>query len=1249
MRDFQTPSCVTWRTLTFWSVSLAALSWSASAVEDTRVPLKISFLTSSGDLQGSKTFAGAFFSALDIVNQNKSLLPGYRLECLFNDTDRSSLNAINAMTSHYGNEIIAFIGPDESCHCESTVAAAWNLPMIGYKCHDSKSWSEEDMQTRRTFATTQPSTAKVSKSILAILQYYQWSRVTMVVGASSIWNETAESLKTLMKDHNIRLHDAIYFPEPYASGEDIMYPIVEKSYRVTRIYVFLGDHHGLIDFSRLLKAHVEDRISEYVVIAVYERLYTEDPHSYLLKTPFESKDDLNTYQVQSFETVLLLVPRPPLNDDWDHFLDDVRRRNTQPPINGFAQVYKGSAIKVPIYAAFLYDALHTYALALHETLTSGGDMRNGKALIAHIRNTTYTSILGYDVYIDRQGDAEGNYTLLTFDVHQPDSKVELIPVGNFRMTQGGVGIPELNLFRDIKWRNGGPPRDEPKCGFHGEKCEHKSPLWTILSVVIAIAVIVGIAADFGVRHFMYEQKLARLLWKVDFKDIAPLVHSVDENLLPPNMQKRKRSKSHPFKFIFSYDNESERTTLLGEEVKRDSSFSSARAQRCLIGCYKGTVVSIKHISKPHVEIDRDLKKQLQLRKELNHDNVARFIGACVESPHVYILTQFCQRGSLQDILNNEDFSLDDMFVSSLVSDLIKGMTFIHDSEIHYHGNLKTSNCLVDAHWVLMVTDFGIHRLGDGRASSSPDPQNYYETLLWRAPEVLRSTSREAVGTQKADVYAFSLILYALIGRKGPWGDTEYSSKEMIELLRSESPSIRPEMASLACEPYISGCIRDCWAEDPDMRPSFKDIRVKLKPMLQGIKSNILDNMLWMMELYSNNLESLVADRTELLFEEKKMTENLLLRMLPRFVAERLKKGEPVVPEVYESVSIYFSDIVGFTALSAESTPMEVVCMLNDLYTCFDAIVENFDVYKIETIGDAYFVVSGLPLRNDDLHAGEIASMSLRMLQQIKRFKIRHRPNDTLKLRIGLHSGPCVAGVVGLKMPRYTLFGDTVNTASRMESTGVPLKIHCSETITCLLRKLGGYQLTERGLVNAKGKGEMLTYFLEGEDESHRQRRISNTRLSGKITPNGDLNPAGETFGAPIIIPLYWTNGFTNSSRDLSPVFPNYNPNIPLIENCASPEENLFDKAFNAHHAPSQKGMQRSGSTQHPHALNSTCNLKLQDLTTGNQAAKLPTRLGRQISESVDGRQTSETLNKITLGLLHRNVSFPSNMIAEDSV
>ncbi|KPP59763.1 hypothetical protein Z043_122285 [Scleropages formosus] len=234
----------------------------------------------------------------------------------------------------------------------------------------------------------------------------------------------------------------------------------------------------------------------------------------------------------------------------------------------------------------------------------------------------------------------------------------------------------------------------------------------------------------------------------------------------------------------------------------------------------------------------------------------------------------------------------------------------------------------------------------------------------------------------------------------------------------------------------------------------------------------------------------LKERTEDLKRERRLAEDLLHQMLPKSVAKQLRQRKHVEAESYEKVTIFFSDIVGFTTISASCTPLQVVEMLNNLYMCFDTRIDSYDVYKVETIGDAYMVVSGLPERNEDRHADEIAKMSLDLVAAVRQVPIPHMPGKRLQLRAGIHTGPCVAGIVGYKMPRYCLFGDTVNTASRMESTSLPQKIHASSATYLALMKDNAYEMHLRGEIEVKGKGKMKTYWLIG----HKNYSVQNDSL-----------------------------------------------------------------------------------------------------------------------------------------------------------
>ncbi|KAK7127660.1 hypothetical protein R3I93_020290 [Phoxinus phoxinus] len=209
--------------------------------------------------------------------------------------------------------------------------------------------------------------------------------------------------------------------------------------------------------------------------------------------------------------------------------------------------------------------------------------------------------------------------------------------------------------------------------------------------------------------------------------------------------------------------------------------------------------------------------------------------------------------------------------------------------------------------------------------------------------------------------------------------------------------------------------------------------------------------------------------------EKQKSEKLLYAMLPTHVANQLKEGKRVEAGEFKVCTILFSDVVTFTNICAACEPIQIVNMLNAMYSRFDRLTNIHTVYKVETIGDAYMVVGGVPVPTET-HAERVANFALGM-RIAAREVTSPITGQPIQIRVGLHTGPVLAGVVGDKMPRYCLFGDTVNTASRMESHGVPDHIHVSPFTYSVLKDKGIFEIAERGEIEVKGKGLMRTYFL----------------------------------------------------------------------------------------------------------------------------------------------------------------------------
>ncbi|XP_004619297.1 atrial natriuretic peptide receptor 1 [Sorex araneus] len=943
----------------------------------------------------------------------------------------------------------AFLGPG-CVYAAAPVGrftAHWRVPLLtaGAPAQGFGAKDEYALTTR-----TGPSHAKLGDLVIALHRQLGWRRQALVLYAYQPANDqpcffVVEGLYLRVAQ---RLNVTVEHLEFTEGDRDHYVKLLRRVQRKGRVIYICSPPDT---FRTLLLVAREEGMSgaDYVFFHLDLFGYSlQGAHGPAPRRPWERGDRLDGCARQAFQAAKIITYREPENPEYLEFLSQLKHLALE-QFNFTVQ--DGLVNTIP--AAF-HDGLLLFGQAVAETLAEGGTVTDGEGITQRMWNRSFQGVTGH-LRIDSNGDRETDFSLWDME---PESGAFWV-VLNYNGTSKEL-VAESG--RKLNWPLGHPPPDVPKCGFDNEDpaCnrDHFSTL-EVLALVGSLSLFCILIISFFIyRKMQLEKELASELWRVRWEDVQP-----------SSLERHLRSAGS-------------RLTLSGRGSNYGSLLTTEGQFQVFAktAYYKGNLVAVKRVNRKRIELTRKVLFELKHMRDVQNEHLTRFVGACTDPPNICILTEYCPRGSLQDILENESITLDWMFRYSLTNDIVKGMLFLHNGAICSHGNLKSSNCVVDGRFVLKITDYGLESFRD------PEPEQghiLYAKKLWTAPELLRMTSPPARGSQAGDIYSFGIILQEIALRSGVFHveGLDLSPKEIVErVTRGEQPPFRPSLALQSHLEELGQLMQRCWAEDPQERPPFQQIRLALRKFNREQSSNILDNLLSRMEQYANNLEELVEERTQAYLEEKRKAEALLYQILPHSVAEQLKRGETVQAEAFDSVTIYFSDIVGFTALSAESTPMQVVTLLNDLYTCFDAVIDNFDVYKVETIGDAYMVVSGLPVRNGRLHAREVARMALALLDAVRSFRIRHRPDEQLRLRVGIHTGPVCAGVVGLKMPRYCLFGDTVNTASRMESNGEALRIHLSSETKAVLEEFGGFDLELRGDVEMKGKGRVRTYWLLGE-------------------------------------------------------------------------------------------------------------------------------------------------------------------------
>jgi len=474
--------------------------------------------------------------------------------------------------------------------------------------------------------------------------------------------------------------------------------------------------------------------------------------------------------------------------------------------------------------------------------------------------------------------------------------------------------------------------------------------------------------------------------------------------------------------------------------------SGSKAQKAS-SSWKMSKSGRKEIEKQKNEFVEEMKKLATLR----HQCVITIMGAVIAKEDSMIVLEFMDHGSLYDVLHNETMVLEGEIILPILRDIAQGLRFLHAAVPQIvHCDLKASNILVDGRFRAKVADFGL-------SSAETDKVGAAGTPYFLSPEILRG---ETGNTVESDAFAFGVVLYEVYSRKDP-----YEGEKPLEVLRlvADAAAKKRPIPPASMPPKAKALMAECLADTASQRPTFEELDLQLKRLDVSI-----------MEPIRQRPSGSEQARSDSMYDE----------MFPKDIAKALKEGRKVEPQTREDCTIVSSDIVDFSKLANSLPPAKVADMLQRLDDKLDQLCRQQEMYKVETVNESFMAITGL-IKDQPDHAKRIAEFSIAAVRAANEtpIDVDDPSKGNVSIQVGVSSGPVVANVIGSRNPRYSLFGDAVNTASRMAESSEANRIHCSEFAAMLFEEqCPSIPVKPRGLITVSGKGEMFTFFANETEE-----------------------------------------------------------------------------------------------------------------------------------------------------------------------